>query len=217
MAASVGVRWQPLRGSAETRSLIDPSCWLTRAPRSSSTRGFLGHRLYALVRRSPAAPWAPSWYSRNWPVGWDAVKHALNAEVFIDIRPVHSLTAPDETPVRAFGRGCLRQAPGPSERHADHPSVREVGGDLVLGDAHILNMRIVASRSGHANAPGIQRRAVRLGALALRGSFGAFSKPLYTASNTASGCRSTTRSRTRALPSGLRRPCSQFRRVPTLI
>src|SRR5262249_35678043 len=39
----------------------------------------------------------------------------------------------------------------------------------------------------------------------------------WTTSHTASGCRAATCSRTRAGPSGCRRPCSQLRRVPTLI
>ena len=41
----------------------------------------------------------------------DSVKHTLNAQVLIDVRPVHALTSADETEVCALRWGCFGQPP----------------------------------------------------------------------------------------------------------
>ena len=80
----------------------------------------------------------------------DAIKHAFDADVLVDIRPMYSLTGPDKTEIRPLLPGGLRQSPRPSKRHADYTTVGEVRDDLVLCDAHVLDARVVASRNVHA-------------------------------------------------------------------
>jgi hypothetical protein len=81
------------------------------------------------------------------------MKHAFNTDVFIDVRPMDALAGSNETEVHALLWRGFRQSPRPSEGHANHSAVRELGDDLVLGNSHVLNSRI-ASRSAHAMPPG---------------------------------------------------------------
>ena len=49
----------------------------------------------------------------------NAVQQSVRAEVFVDIRPVHALAAPDEPPVCSLRRSRFRQSPRPRERDAN--------------------------------------------------------------------------------------------------
>ena len=70
-----------------------------------------------------------------------AMKHAFDTDVLIDIRPMYSLTGPDETEIGPLLPRGLRQSPRPGKRHADYATVREVRDDFVLCDAHVLDER----------------------------------------------------------------------------
>ena len=93
--------------------------------------------------------------TRSWPARWGAMKQAFDADVLVDVRPMNSLAGSDETKVRSLrGRG-LGQPPGPGQRHADDAPVGQIGDDLILGHAYLLNARIVAgaSHSAHTTPP----------------------------------------------------------------
>src|SRR6266404_6352513 len=79
-------------------------------------------RVRALVRRSGSrlrgnSPWARRRCT---------VKHPFDTEIFVDVRPVHSLARPDDSKSCALGRAGLGQTPGPRKRHTDDATVLQV-------------------------------------------------------------------------------------------
>jgi hypothetical protein len=75
------------------------------------------------------------------------MKQSFDADVLVNVGPMDSLAGSDETKVCPLrGRG-FRQPPRPSQRHADNTTVDQIGDDLVLGHAYLLNARIVADAS----------------------------------------------------------------------
>ena len=81
------------------------------------------------------------------------MQHPLDADVFVDIRPVDTLARADEAEIRALlGRG-FRESPGPSKRDADDAPICETSSDLIGSDLNILDPRIIVSRSVHAMSP----------------------------------------------------------------
>src|SRR5439155_19698193 len=91
----------------------------TRAACSSTA--FLACRLRAFVRRLlealSGALGGNGFGLRT--TGRRAMEHALNAEVFVDVRPVHSLPCADDAKIGPLRRSGFRQPPGPCERHAN--------------------------------------------------------------------------------------------------
>ena len=80
------------------------------------------------------------------------MKHAFDADVFVDVRPVDTLAAADDAKVQALRRACLGKTPRPGERNADHAPVDQMSSDLVTGDPHLLDARIATGRNAHAFA-----------------------------------------------------------------
>src|SRR6185312_4710814 len=112
----------------------------------------------------------------------------------------------------AWFPGC--ETEGSRPRHSARPACSPLMATLCS--------RSLPEQVGRGHEPRLietQWRETRLDAALLPWSarFGGLSKATPTVSNTASGCILTAHRSTLALPSGLRRPCSQFRRVATLI
>jgi hypothetical protein len=81
---------------------------------------------------------------------WNAVKHALDANVLVDVRPVDALAGADKSKACSL-TGCRPgEAPRPSQRNADDPAVRETRDELVCGNPDMLDAGLGANRSVHA-------------------------------------------------------------------
>jgi hypothetical protein len=61
------------------------------------------------------------------------MKHAFDADIFVNVRRVDSLTGTDDAKVQALSRACLGETPQPGERNADHAPVDQMSSDLVDG------------------------------------------------------------------------------------
>ena len=107
---------EPRRASEESR------CRLRRVLASSSTlepaaQGRLGF---------PRAPTS---------------EKTIDADVFIEIRPVNSLAFPDQTPVPSFGFGAMRQSRVPRERNSNRAPIEKVHDQDIVGKPHPLRPR----------------------------------------------------------------------------
>lgn len=60
------------------------------------------------------------------------MQHPVQADVLIDIGPMHSLTTPNNTEVPAFRRCRIEETPRPIQRDADRTPVGQRGGDRVV-------------------------------------------------------------------------------------
>jgi len=69
-----------------------------------------------------------------WANSGNAVQHALGADVFVDIRPMHTVPAADQPPLRPLRCRSVGQPLRPRKRYADDPAVRQVGGDGLVRD-----------------------------------------------------------------------------------
>src|SRR3972149_5716993 len=78
-------------------------------------------RLNALIRRFLVAADTASLRSglRFRPMRWDAVKHALDTDVLVEVRPMDTLAGADETKVCSLLGSRLRQTPRPGQRNTD--------------------------------------------------------------------------------------------------
>jgi hypothetical protein len=65
------------------------------------------------------------------------MQQALDANILVNIGPVHSLSSSDETEVCALRWSSFAQAPRPSQGDANNPSVGKIGDDLIFRDAHL--------------------------------------------------------------------------------
>ena len=82
------------------------------------------------------------------------MKHALDTDVFIDIRPVDALTGTDDTEVCALLLCGVRETPRPGQRNANDSPVHKTRHDFILGDVSILDAWLDAScHSAHAIPP----------------------------------------------------------------
>jgi hypothetical protein len=75
------------------------------------------------------------------------VKHTLEADILVDIGPVHALTATDETEVLALFSRSIAEPPGPGEGDGDGTTVAEASDELILGHLNGSNDRVGVSRS----------------------------------------------------------------------
>jgi hypothetical protein len=82
------------------------------------------------------------------------MQQAFDADVLVNIGPVHSLSSADEAKVCPLRGSGLRQAPGPSQWDTDNGSVGQIGDDLAFGDAHSEDAGIVIRQSVHTNRLG---------------------------------------------------------------
>jgi hypothetical protein len=86
-------------------------------------------------------------------VGWHTVEHALHADVFVHIWPVHSFAIPDKSKVCALRRCRFRQSPRPGERYADNTTVQQVRNDCIRCNFNVSNPRLSTSHNAHAMPP----------------------------------------------------------------
>jgi hypothetical protein len=84
---------------------------------------------------------------------WHAVEHTFHADVFIDIRPVHTLPVPDKLKVCPLPWCRFRQPPGPDERYTDDAAVHQIRNNGVGCNLNVPNPRLRASHSAHAMPP----------------------------------------------------------------
>jgi hypothetical protein len=64
------------------------------------------------------------------------MQQAFDADVLVNVRPMHPLPGPYQAKVRSLRGGGFGQSPGPRQWDADNPSVGKVGDDLVFSDLH---------------------------------------------------------------------------------
>jgi len=84
---------------------------------------------------------------------WHTVEHTLHADVFIYIRPVHTLSVPDKLKARPLPWCRFRQPPRPDERYADDAAVHQIRNNGVGCNFNVPNPRLRASHSAHAMPP----------------------------------------------------------------
>jgi hypothetical protein len=78
---------------------------LTPNAGASAARKLLARRLRALASRSPA-PFRSYRLGGRRTVCRNAVKHSFDAEILIEVRPMHALSGSDQAPIRPLlGRG----------------------------------------------------------------------------------------------------------------
>jgi hypothetical protein len=80
------------------------------------------------------------------------MKHAIGADVLIDVRPVHSVSISNQRPIGSLLRFGVGEAPRPGERHADDTPVNQVGGDRLVRDIDVIDARFNADRTAHARS-----------------------------------------------------------------
>ena len=79
-------------------------------------------------------------------------QEASHADVFIQVGPVDSLAATNETPVCTFRASPMRQARKPSERHCNCPAISEIDGEIIIARPYALGQcqAMFIFRSTHA-------------------------------------------------------------------
>src|SRR6266545_336743 len=85
-----------------------------------------------------------------WTTGRNPVEHAFRADVFIDVRPVHSVAVADEFPIRTLRGGRVGQPPRPRQWHADDTSINQVSRNCLVVDVDAGDPGLNADRSAHA-------------------------------------------------------------------
>jgi len=140
------------REASHTR-LIERFSWLTHC-RSAASR--TGTRLrFSLTL--PAARRLQRAVSRRcrtstvlWATRGNPAEHAFCADIFIDIRPVHSMAVAYEFPIGALRWRRVGQPPRPRQWHADDTPINQVRGDCFVVDVDAGDPRLNANRSAHA-------------------------------------------------------------------
>src|SRR5439155_17082078 len=113
-----------------------------------------------LDRRVSCLPWLGCLCFSSFMLGTEprpwcrgCVKHALDADVLINVRPVDTLPRADQSEVGTLGRGRVRESPRPSQRNTDNPAVCEARDDLVFRNSNLTDEGVSARRSGHTMPP----------------------------------------------------------------
>ena len=60
------------------------------------------------------------------------MKHPLNAEIFVDLRPMDSMAIADNLVVVSLGWSRVAEPPGPCQRHTDDTPVNEMECDQLV-------------------------------------------------------------------------------------
>jgi hypothetical protein len=63
----------------------------------------------------------------------------LNANIFVQIRPVNCFAAPNYTPMRPFFWRPVRQTGEPGKWHCNCPTIRKIGDQRFITDPYILD------------------------------------------------------------------------------
>ena len=82
--------------------------------------------------------------------GWNAAEHAFDAEIFVDIQPMHSLAIADDCIILALSRSGLAQAPRPCQWNADDSPVDQMESDQIVRNRYVFYPSIGLSRSTHS-------------------------------------------------------------------
>jgi hypothetical protein len=72
---------------------------------------FAGFLRYYRLNRASDHPWSGCCGSRFRAACRSSVKHALDADVLVDVRPVHTLAGANKSEVRALCCSCLSESP----------------------------------------------------------------------------------------------------------
>lgn len=81
-------------------------------------------------------------------------KQALDAQIFIDIRPMDTFSIAQQLPILALLRSCIQETRVPRERDAQGAPIRQDDRQLVIAEPHILSAgNSVIQRSGHSRHP----------------------------------------------------------------
>lgn len=78
-------------------------------------------------------------------------QQTLGTQVLVDVRPVDSKPGTCQPPVRPLLRSGMEQTGVPDEGYGDRAAVGEADGELVVGEAHVLDAKArVQGRGGHS-------------------------------------------------------------------
>ena len=86
------------------------------------------------------------------------MQHSFGADVFVDVRPVNTVTVADQDPVPSLLGSGVGQTPGPLKRHTDDPSVDELSGDRFVGDLDFPDAGVSQDCSVHPMLQGFAPR-----------------------------------------------------------
>lgn len=90
------------------------------------------------------------------PWSWRSTQQVSGAEIFVQIRPVNSESAPGDAPIGALRRGSVEQSREPRERHRNRTPVEEIDAQHVLVHADVTyTLSSSWPRSSHAMPPAL--------------------------------------------------------------
>lgn len=67
-------------------------------------------------------------------------KKVFDANVFVQVGPMNSLSLADQTPIAPLGNRSMRQPRIPCQGHSDRPPVGKLDGERVVGDLNVDNL-----------------------------------------------------------------------------
>ena len=88
-----------------------------------------------------------------WSAGRNTVKHSLDAQIFIYVGPMNSLSISDDLVIVALNRRGVTQSPRPRQRDANNSAINEIKRNQIFGNAGVLYPGINVNRSAHSNPP----------------------------------------------------------------
>jgi hypothetical protein len=74
-------------------------------------------------------------------VRFPACQQTLDADIFVEIRPVDALASPDEPRVIPLGSSPVSQAWEPTDGHGDHAAIRKLESQRVVAYCHRYRLR----------------------------------------------------------------------------
>src|SRR5205823_1288787 len=83
----------------------------------------------------------------------NAVKHALDTQVFVDVGPVHTLSIADDFVIVTLSRRRLNESPRPYQRNADDSAVDKMKRDQIIRNSYVLNPSISVNRNAQPKPP----------------------------------------------------------------
>ena len=94
----------------------------------------------------------PSLKGRLGLAGPPACQEAFHADILVQVRPVYSRAAANETPLGSLRRGSVRQTREPDQRHRDCPAIRKIDHQRLVAGGYALSNGFpeFSSRNTHA-------------------------------------------------------------------
>src|SRR5206468_8896691 len=83
----------------------------------------------------------------------DPLKHAFDAEIFIEVGPVNSLPIADDFVIVSLLRSRVTQSPRPCQRHTDDAPIHKMESNQIIGNAYLSYPRVSINRNAHATSP----------------------------------------------------------------